>query len=215
MSNKTPDKKDINGFYRVFIFSIACFWKTIFNPKFANESYLLSQRLKQPKLQEEVEAKTEAPEEQQDTLEAETIEDAVEESSVPVAEDTQAINVNGLQLLSLLQKSGRFVDFLKQDVTGFSNKEVGEAARVVHEGCAQVFSKYFEITPVSEEEEGSQITLEQGFDPAFFCLSGNIQNNAPYRGELVHPGWQVTSAQLPTLTQTDSLHVICPAEIEL
>src|SRR4051812_45882142 len=49
----------------------------------------------------------------------------------PVVRDTSA----ALQLLALLQREGRFVDFLQENVTGFSDQDVGAAARVVHEGC--------------------------------------------------------------------------------
>ncbi|HEY6077263.1 MAG TPA: DUF2760 domain-containing protein, partial [Polyangiaceae bacterium] len=40
-----------------------------------------------------------------------------------------------LQLLSLLQREGRFVDFVEQEVTAFSDADIGAAARLVHEGC--------------------------------------------------------------------------------
>src|SRR5258706_10952915 len=42
---------------------------------------------------------------------------------------------SALQLLALLQREGRFVDFLEEDVTSFSDADIGAAARVVHGGC--------------------------------------------------------------------------------
>ena len=40
-----------------------------------------------------------------------------------------------LQLLALLQREGRFVDFLQENVAEFTDADIGAAARVVHEGC--------------------------------------------------------------------------------
>jgi len=62
-----------------------------------------------------------------------------------------------LQLLALLQREGRLVDFLEQDVTGFSDAEVGAAARVVHEGCRKALRAHAKLTTVRTEEEGSSL----------------------------------------------------------
>ncbi len=45
---------------------------------------------------------------------------------------------SALQLLTLLQQEGRFVDFLEENVTAYSDADIGGAARVVHEGCRKV-----------------------------------------------------------------------------
>src|SRR5580704_17185900 len=47
-----------------------------------------------------------------------------------------------LQLLSLLQREGRLVDFLQQEIASFPDADVGAAARVVHEGCRKALGAY-------------------------------------------------------------------------
>src|SRR5262245_41560783 len=68
-----------------------------------------------------------------------------------------------LQLLALLQREGRLVDFLKQDISGFGDADIGAAARAVHEGCKKALSSHVEIEPLQSDDEGKRITLEAGF----------------------------------------------------
>ena len=64
-----------------------------------------------------------------------------------------------LQLISLLQEKGRFLDFVMDDVSAYSNEQIGAAARIVHGGCVQVLQEYFAITPLSTEQEGAKIQI--------------------------------------------------------
>ena len=120
-----------------------------------------------------------------------------------------------LQLLSLLQKEARFLDFVKEDVSAFADAEIGAAARVVHQGCSKVINEHFKLAPISQDAEGSRITLNQGFDAAAFRLTGNIVGEAPFAGVLVHKGWQVTELHLPKLTEGHNAKIIAAAEVEL
>lgn len=119
-----------------------------------------------------------------------------------------------LQLLGLLQKEARFLDFIQENVADFSDAEVGIAARVVHEGCSKVIKEHFKLDTVFHEPEGSKITLEQGFDATRVRLIGNIVN-PPFIGRLIHKGWQVTQINLPKLTTKHDAKIIAPGEIEL
>ncbi|WP_445368987.1 DUF2760 domain-containing protein [Methylomonas sp. BW4-1] len=120
-----------------------------------------------------------------------------------------------LQLLSLLQKEARFIDFIKEDVSAFSDAEIGAAARVVHQGCSKAVSEHFTLAPVSKDPEGNRVTLNKGFDAASFRLTGNIVGEAPFTGTLVHKGWQVTDLRLPKLTEGHNAKIVAPAEVEL
>lgn len=120
-----------------------------------------------------------------------------------------------LQLLGLLQKEARFIDFIKEGVSAYSDADIGVAARVVHEGCNKAINEHFSLAPVRSEQEGSKITLPQGFDAATVRLTGNIVGTAPFTGTLVHKGWQVTSIRLPKLTQGHNANIVAPAEVEL
>lgn len=120
-----------------------------------------------------------------------------------------------LQLLSLLQKEARFIDFISEDVTAFSDAEIGAAARVVHQGCNKAVKEHFTLAPVSNDQEGHRVTLNKGFDAASYRLTGNIVGEAPFTGTLVHKGWQVTDLRLPKLTEGHNAKIVAPAEVEL
>jgi hypothetical protein len=122
---------------------------------------------------------------------------------------------SALQLLSLLQTEARFVDFVQENVTGYSDAEVGAAARIVHEGCRKVIHQHFELEPVRKEAESSRVTLPKGFDAASVRLTGNIVGQAPFSGTLVHRGWRAAQVKLPKLAETHDTRIIAPAEVEL
>jgi len=120
-----------------------------------------------------------------------------------------------LQLLGLLQKEARFIDFIKENITNYSDADIGVAARVVHEGCNKAINEHFTLSTVRNEQEGSKVTLAEGFDAATVRLTGNIVGSAPFTGTLVHKGWQVTDIRLPKLTQGYNAKIIAAAEVEL
>lgn len=127
----------------------------------------------------------------------------------------QATPDAALQLLSLLQKEARFIDFIKEDVSAYSDADIGAAARVVHQGCSKAINEHFTLAAVSQDAEGNRVTLNPGFDAASFRLTGNIVGQAPFSGTLVHKGWQVTDLRLPKLTEGHNANIIAPAEVEL
>ena len=120
-----------------------------------------------------------------------------------------------LQLLGLLQKEARFVDFIREDITAYSDADIGVAARVVHEGCNKAINEHFTLAPIRSEQEGGKITLPQGFDASSVRLTGNIVGSAPFTGTLIHKGWQVTNIRLPKLTQGHNANILAAAEVEL
>jgi hypothetical protein len=119
-----------------------------------------------------------------------------------------------LQLLGLLQREGRLVDFVQQDITSFADAEVGAAARVVHEGCRRALRAHGSLSSVRSEAEGSQITVD-GAEAASVKLTGNVSGSAPYRGVLRHRGWRIEDFKLPELVGARDLAVVAPAEVEL
>ena len=128
---------------------------------------------------------------------------------------TPAPETAALQLLGLLQREARFIDFVEEDIATYSDAEIGAAGRVVHEGCRKVLREHFEITPVRSETEGSRITLPAGFDAAAVRLTGNVVGQAPFTGTLGHRGWRVAGSQLPQLAPGHNAAVIAQAEVEL
>jgi hypothetical protein len=127
----------------------------------------------------------------------------------------QATSDAALQLLSILQKEARFIDFIKEDMGVHADADIGAAARIVHQGCAKAINEHFKLAPVSQDQEGSKVTLNAGFDAAAFRLTGNIVGQAPFTGSLVHKGWKVTEVHLPKLTEGHNPNIIAAAEVEL
>lgn len=120
-----------------------------------------------------------------------------------------------LQLLGLLQRDGRLIDFLEENVTAYSDSEVGAAARVVHEGCRKALRQHFTIESVRSEQEGASITLDQGFDASAVRPTGKVVGEPPFSGRLTHKGWRATSVRLPQVATAHDLSILAPAEVEL
>ena len=120
-----------------------------------------------------------------------------------------------LQLLALLQREARLIDFVQEDLSGYSDAEIGGPARLVHEGCAKVLREHFTLAPVRPEAEGSRITLNDGFDARAIRLTGNVVGQAPFQGALSHRGWRATEVRLPTLATGHDTTVLAQAEVEL
>lgn len=120
-----------------------------------------------------------------------------------------------LQLLGLLQNEARFIDFVEENVSVYSDAEIGAAARVVHEGCRKVIRQHFDLEPVRTEAENSRITVPKGFDAAAVRLTGNIIGQPPFSGILVHRGWRVSQVKLPKMVEGHDPKVIATAEVEL
>lgn len=121
----------------------------------------------------------------------------------------------GLFLLGLLQREGRLLDFLQEDVSGFSDADVGAAARVVHDGCRKALAQYVPLAPVVTDGEGASIDVPKGFDANKFRLTGNVTGEGPWKGALKHHGWQATKVALPDVPTTVDVKVFAPAEVEL
>jgi hypothetical protein len=109
------------------------------------------------------------------------------------------------------------VDFLMDDIAGYSDAEVGAAGRVLHEGCKAVLLEHFGIRPMLEEGEGSKVTIPPGYAPGDYRLVGRISGEPPFSGTLVHHGWRVEWVKLPRLIRVsaDPPPAIAPAEVEL
>jgi len=108
-----------------------------------------------------------------------------------------------LQLLSLLQREGRLIDFCEEDLAGLDDARIGAAARIVHDGCRKALRGAFDILPIRIETEGADVTLPAGFDPRAVRLTGNVAGSPPFRGVLRHHGWRAGE------------QVLAPAEVEL
>jgi hypothetical protein len=120
-----------------------------------------------------------------------------------------------LQLLGLLQREARLIDFCEEDLTGHADADIGAAARVVHAGCRKVLREHFTLAPVRSEAEGSRITLPAGFDASAVKLTGQVVGQPPFTGTLSHRGWKAAEVRLPKLAPQHDASVVAQAEVEL
>ncbi len=122
-----------------------------------------------------------------------------------------------LTFLGLLQEKGRFVDFLQDDITPYSDEQVGAAARVVHQGCSQVTGEYLEIVPVKKEGEGEVVPLDQKTLGQDYRILGESRDSLPEQGKILHRGWKTQKVDLPKynhLSGAGLSSIISPAEVE-
>ena len=134
----------------------------------------------------------------------------------PEAEKVPTDSVDrAVQILALLQRDGRLIDFLTEDMTPYQDAQIGAAVRGLHEDCRQVLERYVKLEPVIDSSEGQPVTVQSGFDPAAVKLVGNVAGRPPLRGLLRHRGWRVTQISLPPLPDGAGRSVIAPAEVEI
>jgi hypothetical protein len=140
---------------------------------------------------------------------------AVAKPKAPAPPAPERPHAEGLFVLAALQREGRLIDFLQQDVAGFSDEDVGAAARVVHAGCSKVLKQYFELGPALGAEEGSVTSVPKGFDAQRIRLTGNVSGQPPFKGTVKHHGWVAKEVRLPEVSESMDARVIAPAEVEL
>ncbi len=117
--------------------------------------------------------------------------------------------------LVLLQREGRLVDFVREDIEAYSDEQVGAAVRQIHAGCRKVLDDHFDVQPIQAKAEGETVEIPAGFDSSAVRLTGNVSGDPPFKGVLQHRGWRVSKVEFPERHAKLDPSVICPAEVEL
>ena len=121
-----------------------------------------------------------------------------------------------LRVLAVLQRDGRLVDFLEEDIDAYTDSQIGAAVRDIHRGCRKSLRDYLTIEPVINAAEDERVSVPTDFDPAAIRLVGNVNGSPPFQGILKHHGWRVRSVHLPLLpVARDDSSVLSPAEVEI
>ena len=131
-------------------------------------------------------------------------------TSLPAAKASDG----ALQILSILQRDSRLLDFLMEDVSGYSDTQIGAAARVLHDQCRASVSHYVSLQPVIDGVEGA-FTHVPAADPELVKFIGNVPAQTPSGGVLRHKGWRAASVELPPLLPAADVSVLAAAEIEV
>jgi hypothetical protein len=120
-----------------------------------------------------------------------------------------------LHLLTLLQREGRLMDFLGEDLGAYDDAQIGMAVRSIQENCKAAIEKQLHPKAVMEAEEESEVTVAAGFDPNSIKLVGRVAGDPPFTGILRHRGWRAAGVEIPALSDRDDPLVIAPAEVEI
>lgn len=182
------------SFFARLVLAFVAFFRVLFNAPFAGRVARLAHPA--PSLPEPVQAPPTPPKPQPPQL-----------RSAPTD--------SALQLLGLLQREGRLIDFVQEDVANFSDAEIGAAARVVHDSVRKALAAHLDLERVRNESEGARISVPKGFSPSELRLTGNVVGEPPFTGTLTHAGWRVKRIELPQLSEGHELSVLAPAEVEL
>ena len=121
-----------------------------------------------------------------------------------------------VQILSILQREGRLIDFLQEDLANYDDAQIGAAVRSVHEGCKKALKEHVSLEPVYQQEEGSPVVLQPDFDAHAVRLIGDVSGNPPFRGVLRHRGWRISRITLPERVQGQEKEmIVAAAEVEV
>ncbi len=187
----------MNKFWKRVAFAFRCFFSILFHAEIPND---IAEKL----------VKTANPAAQELPGAAPSI-SRLKEAEAPPSEGFD----RAVQMLALLQRDGRLIDFLAENISAYPDAQLGAAVRSIHETCRQVLDGYVKLEPILNSEEDRPVTVQAGFDPAAIKLIGNVIGAPPLRGVLRHKGWRVKEVNLPSLPQGAGRMVVAPAEVEL
>ena len=187
----------MNGFWERLAFAFRCFFSILFQ---AEIPFDIAQKLVKP-----------AGATPQPTTVAVPSVSRLKEVAQPPAEGFD----RAVQMLGLLQRDGRLVDFLAENISDYPDAQIGAAVRTIHDNCRQVLDRYVKLEPILDSEEDQPVTVPAGYDLSAIKLIGNVTGELPLRGVLRHKGWRVKEANLPPLPPGAARTVVAPAEVEL
>jgi hypothetical protein len=120
-----------------------------------------------------------------------------------------------IQILGILQRDSRLIDFLMEDISAYSDDQVGAAVRTLHDQSRDSLNRYLRLTPVIDGVEGSFTKLDSS-DPTSVKLLGNVPVSGKAPGGLLrHKGWRAEKVDLPPITPGPNASILAPAEIEV
>lgn len=117
-----------------------------------------------------------------------------------------------VQILGILQRDARLIDFLMEDITPYSDEQVGAAVRDIHTQARQSLDRYLKLAPVIDAVEETVVNTS-GVDSASYKLIGNVPpSGKAASGVLRHKGWKAEKVDIPAAKPTA---ILAPAELEI
>ena len=146
---------------------------------------------------------------------AETTVAALPEAKSPVAEPAPpkiASRSDAITLLATLQREARLIDLVKENLSAYSDAQIGAAARPCLQQCAATLERVMSVQPIVSANDGSMIDVPESAGPARYQWIGEGSGT---NGKLVHHGWKVDQLELPQWTgpHQDS-GVVAPVQVQ-
>jgi hypothetical protein len=136
-------------------------------------------------------------------------------AAAPVPAPAVRVSSDGaLQMLAILQRDSRLVDFLMEDITSYADEQIGAAVRELHDQCRDSMARYVTLQPVIDGVEGT-FAKAPSADANVVKFVGNVPAKPPTGGTLRHKGWRAVKIDLPALGAKQDAAIIAPAEIEI
>ncbi len=138
----------------------------------------------------------------------------------PAAPPAVRVSDGAVQMLSILQRDSRIVDFLMEDISGYTDDQVGAAVRSMQESARDSLKRYVTLAPVIDGVEGTFASLSAAGALAKNASAIKLLGNVPADGKaaggtLRHRGWRVEKIDLPALSGKQDTAIVAPAEIEI
>jgi hypothetical protein len=140
---------------------------------------------------------------------------ALMKKTAPAKEEKAKPSGEPLRLLALLQREGRLVDFLLENIQAYDDAQVGAAVRDIHQKCQAALAEHVVLQPVLAKNEGDVVEVPSGFDPSAIQLTGNVTGVPPFKGTLQHHGWRVQELKLAPPPSGQDEWVLTPAVVEM
>ncbi len=133
----------------------------------------------------------------------------------PAARPPRPRRSDAITLLAALQREARFVDLVQEPLQQYTDQQIGAAARDVLRDCQTVLQRFFALVPVLDAAENATVETPATIPTGRLMITGKPAGTPPFRGRLVHHGWEASQCQLPDWTGDESARdVVAPAEIE-
>ena len=136
----------------------------------------------------------------------------IKATPAPAPKPQSGANDGAVQILAVLQRDARLIDFLMEDISAYSDEQVGAAVRDVQTNAKQTLDRYMKLAPVIDGVEG-EFTKTAGLSEAALKLVGKVppSGKAP-GGVLRHKGWKAEKVDMPALPPGN---ILAPAELEV
>lgn len=135
--------------------------------------------------------------------------------AAPPAAPSITTEDGALKLLGMLQQEGRILDFFMEDITPYSDDQVGGAVRDVHEKTRAVLVRHFAPVPVIDAVEGTPVSASDPLAAKARYIGNLPATGKPKGGLLRHKGWKATTASMPKPGPKEDLMLLATPEIEV